>query len=208
MAPIIAPLSALIPQDHSYRHLSSCARSAGQDRANASSSGDCAGRQLPCRFATPTTKPAPTPPRATVPKGHPLTPRRRVGHKLRGLGLGHGTPPPLIAATTLTSDATERKSHAATSLRLVGVRQSDDDLLPRRVLLLQQVQTSAQQASTKANLFTDSITTRDRNRTRTTSTPLWTRSRRCAPDCSTTVPTVKHAFKAPKSSAIAIMIDG
>ena len=56
------------------------------------------------------------------------------------------------------SDATERKSHAATCLRLVGVRQSDDDLLPRRVLLLQQGQVVAQQASTAANLFKDSIT--------------------------------------------------
>ena len=34
---------------------------------------------------------------------------------------------------------------------------------------------------------------------RTTSTPLFTRSRRCTPDCSTTVPTVKHAFKAPQA---------
>ena len=68
------------------------------------------------------------------------------------------------------SDATERKSHAATCLRLVGVRQSDDDLLPRRVLLLQQGQVVAQQASTTANDFiTD--TTCARHRTATSSTP-------------------------------------
>ena len=63
-----------------------------------------------------------------------------------------------------TSDAAERKSHATACLRLVGVRQSDDDLLPRRVLLLQQVQTSAQQASMTANDFiTDTTCARHRH---------------------------------------------
>ena len=46
-----------------------------QDRTNASSSGACAGRQLPRRFATPTNKPASTSSRATVPKA---TPSRHV----------------------------------------------------------------------------------------------------------------------------------
>ena len=91
------------------------------------------------------------PPRATVPKA---TPSRRV---VESDTSSVDSDSDVDAASADcgddadASDATERKSHAATCLRLVGVRQSDDDLLPRRVLLLQQGQVVAQQASTTAN---------------------------------------------------------
>ena len=152
---IIAPLTALIPQDHSYRHLSSCARAktvpmpAPAATALGANSGAASPRPRRSRHPRHRVPLCPRPPPHAASSNRTQAPWTRTRT---------WTPPPLIAATTLTSDATERKSHAATCLRLVGVRQSDDDLLPRRVLLLQQGQVVAQQASTAANLFTDSIT--------------------------------------------------
>ena len=104
---VSAPLTALIPQGHPYRHLSSCARSSGQDCASASSSGDALGansraaspRPLRSRHPRHCVPLCPKPPPHAASSSRTQAPWTQTRTRTR---TRTWTPLPLIAVTTLT----------------------------------------------------------------------------------------------------------